>query len=353
MEKKLNANLVSILLVFSIIVPVILFSQTKNHKEGRAVWLHSSMLKQERKEVILQLEDLFDKYAGIGINHIFCFYSMMDQHQKGWDFLEVLIKEAHKREIKVHPIFCPGHRVKLEGEIKEHPEWLIRGMKGEIYPHLNIANPDVRKYFIKKVSEALKYDIDGIHLDYIRFPVNQRFSYDKITCEAFKKEYNYSPLEVHYDCGSMFWCEWIKWNAQHVTTLVREIKNIIKKSGKDVVLGVDAFPDHETAKVLIGQDWELWAKEGIVDIICPMLYTNNTDMFRRYVKEAVRIARGKCLVYPGIACSSSHNKNTPEGVVQEVKIARKEGADGVTFFSGYSLNDEFMDRLKSTVFKDK
>ena len=62
----------------------------------------------------------------------------------------------------------------LEGKIKKHPEWLIRGIKGEMYPNLNIANPDARKYLVKKVSKALKYDIDGIHLDYIRFPVNQR-----------------------------------------------------------------------------------------------------------------------------------------------------------------------------------
>jgi len=111
------------------------------------------------------------------------------------------------------------------------------------------------------------------------------------------------------------------------------------------------YHDVEAAKILIGQDWKLWAKEGIVDIICPMQYTNNVDMFRRSVKEAVKATKGKCLVYPGIACHSSHNKNTPEGVVQEVKIAREEGADGVTFFSGTSLTDEFMKKLKSSVFK--
>ena len=149
----------------------------------------------------------------------------------------------------------------------------------------------------------------------------------------------------------MVWCEWIKWNAEQVTELVREIKEMINETGKDVVLGVDVFPDPETAKVLIGQDWELWAKEGLVDIICPMQYTNNFDVFRRSVKQAVKATNGKCLIYPGIACNSSHNRNTPEGVIQEVIIAREEGADGVTFFSGTSLTDEFMEGLKSSVFK--
>ncbi|MCD4791291.1 MAG: family 10 glycosylhydrolase [Bacteroidales bacterium] len=346
--KKIKLILLSALFIF----PFILFSQSKSVEEGRAVWIHSSIFDQEKNTAVLQMQEMLDNYAEIGINNLFCFYSMNDQHKRDWDFLEVLLEEAHKRNIKVHPIFCPGQRVKLEGEIIEHPEWLIRGKKGEIYPNLNLANPEVREYFKRKVKEALKYDIDGIHLDYIRFQINQGFSYDKATCEAFKKESGYSPLEIrNQDCGSMVWCEWIKWNAEQVTTLVREIKEIIDKSGKDVVLGVDVFPDGETAKVLIGQDWELWAKEGIVDIICPMQYTNDFDVFRKSVKRAVKATEGKCLLYPGIACHSSHNKNTPEGVVQEVIITREEGANGVTFFSGTSLTDEFMDKLKATVFK--
>ncbi|MCK4813371.1 MAG: family 10 glycosylhydrolase [Candidatus Marinimicrobia bacterium] len=351
-SKTVLALITGILFLTLATIPVTLFSQAQQ-EEGRAVWLHASIFEDEEKEATQHLKELLNKYDKIGINNIFCFYTMMDQHQKKWDFLKVLLKEAHQRNIKIHSIFCPGQRVKLEGKIMEHPEWLIRGKKGEIYPNLNLANPEAREYLKRKVQEALKYDIDGIHLDYIRFPVNQRFSYDKTTCESFKKEYGYSPLEVKHDCGSMVWSEWIKWNAKHVTALVKEIKETINKSGRNVVLGVDVFPDHVTAQVLIGQDWELWAKEGIVDFICPMLYTNDTDLFRRFVKEAVKAADGKCLVYPGIACRSSHNKNTPEGVAQEVKIAREAGADGVVFFSGFSLNEEFINKLKLEVFKEK
>ncbi|MCD6564534.1 MAG: family 10 glycosylhydrolase [Bacteroidales bacterium] len=333
------------------IIPFTLFSQSENREKNRAVWIHSSMFSQEKNEAMPQMQEMLDNYAEININNLYCFYSMMFQHQKEWDFLEVLLEEAHKRNIKVHSIFCPGQRVKIEGVIKENPEWLIRGMKGEIYPNLNIANPGVKKYLISQVSEALKYDIDGIHLDYIRFPVNQRFSYDKATCEAFKKEFGDSPLDVHQDCGSMVWCEWIKWNAEHVTTLVREIKKTIEQSGKNIVLGADVFPNHRSAEILIAQNWAQWAEEGIIDFVCPMLYTNDLELFRQYVKDAVKAANGKCLVYPGIACHSSHNKNTPEGVAQEVKISIETGADGVVFFSGSSLTEEFMDKLKEDIFK--
>lgn len=331
--------------------PVILYSQGAGREEMRAVWIHSGMFDREKSGAVIRMRDLLDQYAGIGINNLFCFNSLMSQHQKEWDFLEVLIEEAHRREIKVHPIFCPGHQVSLTGEIHENPEWLITGMQGEMYPHLNIAHPGVRQYFVNMVNEALEYDIDGIHLDYIRFPVNQRFSYDYATCEAFREEFGYSPVEVAHDCGSMIWCEWIRWNAKQVTALVRDIKQTIEKSDKDLVLGADVFPDHRAATILIGQNWEQWANEGIIDFVCPMLYTNDPDLFRQYVETAVKTANGRCLVYPGIACRSSHNTNTPEGVVKEVEISRKAGADGVVFFSGYSLTEEFLNSLKEGAFK--
>ncbi|MEA1875388.1 MAG: family 10 glycosylhydrolase [Bacteroidota bacterium] len=348
MKKK---YLAAVILFILTVIPFTLFAQPEPPLEGRAVWLHGSLFEDDEKEATLHMQELLDKYSEIGINTLFCYYTMMDQHNRKWDFLEVLLKEAHERNIKVHANFCPGGGIKLEGEIKEHPEWLIRGIKGEIYTNLNLANPEAREYIKGKIKEALKYDIDGIHLDYIRFKINQGFSYDKASCEAFKKESGYSPFDGKFDSGSMIWCEWLRWNAEQVTILVREIKEIMDKSGKDVLLGVDVFSDGDAAKFLIGQDWKLWAEESLVDIICPMQYTNNADMFRRSVKRAVAVTKGKCLIYPGIACHSSHNTNTPEGVVQEVMIAREEGADGVTFFSGFSLTDEFMNKLKSSVFK--
>lgn len=332
-------------------IPATLFSQEEQTDEMRAVCLHDYMFSSEKAVAIPEITNLLDKYIPIKINNIVCFFDLSGQ-PRDYDFLEVLLEEAHKRGMKVHPIIHPGYRVKLEGEIKQYPEWLIMGRKGEIYPNLNLANKEARDYILRKVSDVLKnYDVDGIRLDYIRFQLHNGFSYDKANCEAFKTKFGKSPLEVKDDCGSIIWCEWIKWNAEHVTTLVREVKNLIQESGKDISLSVDVFPNLDAAKVEIAQDWGKWAEEGIVDVLCPMIYTNNLDVFRNCVKEAVIIANGKCLVYPTIGCITSHNKNTPEGVVESVEISREEGADGIYFFSAYSFSDEIIEKLKSTVFK--
>jgi uncharacterized lipoprotein YddW (UPF0748 family) len=319
--------------------------------EFRGVWMHPGLFSLNQNRAVVQMDSLFSLYHDIGINNLFCYNASPGENRFEWDYLAVLIREGHKKGMKIHPIFYPGYNVNLEKELADHPAWLIRDMDGKFQPNFNLANPEVRKYWVDKISASLKYDIDGIHLDYIRFPITQVYSYDSVTCEAFKMEYRYSPVEVSHDCGSMIWCEWIKWNAKQVTQLVKEIRQAINESGKQVVLGVDVFPDYETSNVLIAQDWKRWAETGLVDFICPMLYTNNLDLFKEYLRNALNLADGKCRVYPGIGIYTAHNKITKELLVKEVIITREEKTNGMVFFSGNSFSKEMQDTLKLSLFK--
>jgi uncharacterized lipoprotein YddW (UPF0748 family) len=318
--------------------------------ELRAVWIHPGLFSPVETNAGRQIDSLFDSYKEIGINNLFCYNAAPGENSFQWDYLKALITKGHQRGIKIHPIFYPGYEVNLEKEMAKNPSWLIRDMDGKYLPHLNLANPEVRKYWVDKITSTLKYDIDGIHLDYIRFPITQVYSYDSVTCSEFKREFDYSPLEVSHDCGSMIWCEWIKWNARQVTSLVTEIRAALKESGKPVVLGVDVFPDLETSKVLIGQDWGDWAEKGLVDFICPMLYTNNLVLFKEYIQRAIKISGNRCAVYPGIGVFTAHNKITKDLITREVVISRKLGTGGMVFFSGYSFNKEMRDTLKSSLF---
>ncbi len=341
------------LIVFPVIIIYLMGSSMqvckatgKNSKEIRAVWLHQTKFDKDEATAKKQITGLFDAYAQIGINSLYCYYSLKEENHLSWDYLQVIIDEGHKRGIGIHPIFCPGHEINLEQAIKEHPDWLIRDMNGKIYPAYNLALPPVRKFWMEKIAKALEYDIAGIHLDYIRFPVNQRFSYDSITCAMFRQEYGSSPLEISHDSGSMLWCEWIKWNEKQITALVKEVHDLIKASGKNVKLGADVFPSTEISPVEIGQNWGKWAREGIIDFVCPMLYTNNLELFREYLGKAVKKSGKDCDIYAGIGIVTSHNKITKEILVQEVQISREAGAQGVVFFSGNSLSEEFMGFLK-------
>jgi len=316
-------------------------------KEIKAVWLHQTKFDKEELTARKQIAALFDDYSESGINNLYCYYTLKEENDLSWDYLSVIVDEGHKRGIGIHPVFCPGHDIRPDQALKEHPGWLIRDMNGKVYPNYNLALPAVRKYWVEKISKALEYDIDGIHLDYARFPVNQRFSYDSITCAMFSQEYGISPLDDSHDSGSIIWCEWIKWNEKQVTAFVREVHDLIKASGKKVLLGADVFPSIDISPVEIGQNWGEWARDGIIDFVCPMLYINNTGLFREYLEKAVKNSASRCEVYAGIGMVTSHNKITREILEQEIRIAREVGAQGVVFFSGNSLNDDFLNFLKS------
>jgi|WetSurMetagenome_2_1015567.scaffolds.fasta_scaffold03427_2 uncharacterized lipoprotein YddW (UPF0748 family) len=335
---------------------LLLLSSCKNSMDStpelRGVWLHPGLFSPDQDRAIIQMDSLFNLYSEVGINNLFCYNTLPDENSFGWDYLGSLIRKGREKGIGIHPIFYPGYTRNLEKEIARNPSWLIRDMDGKFQPHLNLANPEVRKYWVDRIRESLKYDIAGIHLDYIRFPTTQVYSYDSATCEVFKKEFQYSPIEVSHDCGSMIWCEWIKWNSKQVTTLVTDIRHMIKESGKPVLLGADVFPDMETADVLIGQNWEEWISTGLVDFVCPMTYTNNTQLFRDYIRKAITVAGNKCKVYPGIGVHTAHNDITKDLIVKEVEITREEKANGMVFFSGYSFNKEMMDVLKASVFSE-
>lgn len=328
-------------------------AELKTEPEMRAIWLHTGLFSPVESKAAMQMDSLFTLYREVGINNLFCYNSLPGENNFQYNYLEMLIREGDKKGISIHPIFYPGYTVNLEKELAEHPSWLIRDMDGKYLPHFNLANPEVRDYWVNRIKEAFKYDIGGIHLDYIRFPTTQIYSYDSATCNTFKKIFTYSPLEVSHDCGSMIWCEWIKWNSGQVTELVKAIRQAVKDAGKSLLLGADVFPDIETSDVLIAQDWGRWANKGLLDFICPMLYTNDTLLFRKYLRRAIDAADGNCKVYPGIGVHTSHNDITKELIVKEVSITREEKTNGMAFFSGYSFNKEMRDTLAVSLFKEQ
>lgn len=343
-----NHSLKGVILLLSAIF-LLCFSACKKTDTGnseiRAVWIHPGLFSLNQDSAVTHMQQLFASYSEAGINNLFCYNTLKHQNSFDWDYLRVLTDLGHHQGIKIHPVFYPGYDVRMTGEIAAHPDWLIRNMDGTTLPNLNLTLPAVRDYWLRQISEALRYDIDGIHLDYTRFPINQKYSYDSVTIAAFKKVYGVSPLEISPDCGNLFWCEWINWNTGQITLLVKEIRHLLDGQDRKLLLGVDAFPDIETARVLIGQDWTRWAHDGLIDLVCPMLYTNDTVLFRKYLASVIEAVGNECITCPGIGIVTAENKITPALLSDELSVARNLGARGMAFFSGYSLNQEFMDVL--------
>ncbi|MGB4704936.1 MAG: family 10 glycosylhydrolase [Candidatus Saccharicenans sp.] len=341
------------------------------------VWLHPGQFGQRKEEAAEKIGKTLDAYVAAGINSLFMMvkgtsgyvYFESDIGVKDpaydWDFFGLFLEEARKRNLDVHPRFCVFTEGALPGKVREHPEWLVVGPGREMVRSVNPALPEVRAYEISLMSElAKKYSVDWIHLDYIRFPCEPTepyFSHDGRTLKLFREEtgIDFRALKAR-DSGNPYWNVWLEWNRKQVTRFVRELRAELEKTGRLVRISAAVFPDADNARVLIGQDWAAWAKEGLVDMLNPMLYTNDLALFEELTRRAVEAGKPnkvsapgagspaavrKVLVCPGIGIVTSHNQATPEIMLEEVRLARSLGADGAVFFSGGSLTEAFLDAL--------
>jgi uncharacterized lipoprotein YddW (UPF0748 family) len=329
----------------------------------RGVWMHPGFFGPEKTAALAKIQTTLDEYEKAGINTLVMLVKNTSGHvyyasetgvrdsARDWDFFGVFLAEAKKRGMEVHPWFCVFPESSLLGRVREHPEWLITSPNREMVGAVNPALPAVRDYEISLMLEvAGKYDVDWIHLDYIRYPCEPTepfFSFDRETLRLFKEDTGIDMAAVKArDSGNMAWNEWLNWNRERVTVFVRELREALKKTGRKIKISAAVFPDAQNARVLIGQDWPAWAREGLVDMLCPMLYSNGTGLYEKLVREAVAYGKGRCQVCPGIGIGTSHNQNTPEGMIEQMRISSSLGADGVVFFSSSSLNQPFLEKLR-------
>jgi uncharacterized lipoprotein YddW (UPF0748 family) len=319
----------------------------RDHQEIRAVWF-SAPSNEYTNETINYIDSLFLQYEQIHITHLFWFNNLKDPgfRESSFRLLDTLIVKAHQKGMKLHPVYSPGAENPGAHKPQIRKEWFIINIKGDTVPCLNFSNDEVKKYVLTDLSEYLKHDIDGINLDFVRFPVNLSFSYDSLTISNFEREASVSFKGSSYDCGNISWCEWVKWNADQVTQLVGEINKTMKGHNKELLLSADVFPDYEMAQVEIGQDWDKWARDKIVDMICPMLYTNNSALFRQYAEKAVCVAGHNVLVLPGIATTSVHNISTCDDLIDQAKICQISGADGMVFFRLSLKEKKYIESIK-------
>ncbi|HOW85414.1 MAG TPA: family 10 glycosylhydrolase [Candidatus Aminicenantes bacterium] len=330
----------------------------------RGVWMHPGLFGPVKADAVEKMRTVLDEYARAGINTLIMLVKNTSGHvyyaseigvpdpAYGWDFFGTFLAEARKRGMEVHPWFCVFPESAILGQVRQHPEWLISSPKREMVAAVNPALPAVRAYEIGLMLEVVrKYDVGWVHLDYVRYPCEPAepfFGFDAETLRLFKEDTGVDMATVKArDTGNPVWNVWLRWNTGRVTVFVRELKAALAGTGRKVRISAAVFPDAVNARVMIGQDWAAWGREGLVDMLNPMIYTNDARLFETLVREAVACGGSRTIVCPGIGIGTSHNQNTPGGMLEQMRLSRTLEAGGVVFFSASSLAPPFLEALKT------
>ena len=214
----------------------------------------------------------------------------------GFDPLETAIRAAHANGIELHawvnvmPAWWGTEKPTEPRQIyNTKPEWFWYDQKGErqplapkFYVSLNPCLPEVRKYLVDVLKDlAEHYAIDGLHLDYTRFPndavpgVAPRpgidFPRDKTTLSLFAKDTGKTPDK---DAAA-----WNAWRAEQVTSLVRVIRAMLRAARPKAELSSAVGPVPENALAHHFQDAKTWLAEKLVDCVYPMNYTADRKVF--------------------------------------------------------------------------
>lgn len=167
------------------------------------------------------------------------------------------------------------------------PEWFWYDATGKRQPlgwycSVNPCYPEVRQYLIDVMKEIVTgYPVDGLHLDYIRFPNESTSAYpngqvpdyprDRRTVEMFRRVTGRTPDEAP--------AQWNAWRADQVTQLVREIRAMVMREKPRVSLTAAVSAEPELALRNYHQDSRRWIAEGLVDAVFPMNYDADMNTY--------------------------------------------------------------------------
>ncbi|MFC1705612.1 glycoside hydrolase family 10 protein [Planctomycetota bacterium] len=236
-----------------------------------------------------------------------------------------------------------------------HPEWVVVGSDGkpqklnEHYVCGNPARDDFRAHVAAIAGEiASRYEVDAIHLDYIRYVTDLEqeldFSYDDVTLKRFGSDPKEAPDE------------WRRFKEEQVTRTVATIRESTRNARKSCRLTAAVFAPKK-GRVKVFQDVERWVQEGLLDALYPMCYSADMADFAKRLRESLplgspgdtgassgkrpgRRAAGAIPVYPGIGVFKHED---PGLTRQQIETVRGLKTGGFCLFC-YSSFFESIDR---------
>ena len=316
--------------------------------EVRAVWLttiggidwpstyaHDGMgiAKQQK-----QLTDMLDQLKAVGINTVLlqtrvrattiypsdiepwdgCL-SGKPGKSPGYDALQFAIDECHRRGMELHAwvVTIPVGKWNTYGcqQLRRRYGALIRKIGDEGY--MNPESPTTASYIADICEEITKkYDVDGIHLDYIRYPETWR---------GAKRE-------------------------AYITNIVRTINRRVKFYKPWVKLSCSPIGKYDdlsryrsngwNARSRVAQDAQGWLRDGLMDQLYPMMYFAGNNFYPFAIDWKEQSFGRHVISGLGVYMLHPRERNWPMAEVQrQLNVVREIGMGHCYFRAKFLLDN--------------
>lgn len=345
--------------------------------EIRAIWLDRGAIVAAKNDA--GLAKLFDRFATAGINLVFLetvnasypiFPSQVAPEQNpllnGWDPLASSIRLAHDRQMELHAwtwIFAAANQRhnELMGQPQDflgpvltaHPDWGAGDRQGNPFqPYskkafFDPANPELQQYLLDLLTEiATNYDVDGIQLDYIRYPFQERsrnevYGFGDASRLQFRLQ-GY-PDPVNMEIRDRHWKQWQEFRVAQVDQFVEKASTTLRQKRPDLILSAAVFPMPRDQRLdQIQQNWEAWVEAGHIDLLVPMTYAEDaTDLATLTADVLATLPTSGTLLLPSVRLL-----NLDVGLAfDQLQLLRQLPTAGTAFFAASDLTPDLAENL--------
>ncbi|MDY8138394.1 hypothetical protein U0D62_22410 [Aquimarina sp. 2201CG5-10] len=286
------------------------------------------------------------------------------------EVLKKLTPLAKKEGLEVHAwMFTmnrPGDEVALQ-----HPEWYAVSKEGkscydtrpyvDYYQWLCPTRKESRNHILGLVENLAKVEgITSVHLDYIRYsdiflPIGLLpkynlvqdeelpefdFCYCEVCLQTFEKEHHKNPKDVKNTAIDM---EWKQFRLNQIKRVVDEAYEIVHKYDKKLTAAV--FPYPEMADHMVRQRWDKWNIDEVLPMIYHNFYNEEVDWIGYATDQGVKDLEGReTKLHTGVYLPPM----SAEDVSEAIRLAKENGASGISFFDGNALTEEQFKAIKAS-----
>ena len=222
---------------------------------------------------------------------------------------------------------------------------------------LSPNHPDVNEYLMKVFRELItNYDIDGLHLDYIRYQ-DAEYGRNPYAIAQFKSESGNDPgpwfleMERSTIASPRLIANMKRWNnfkRKAVTSLVKDTRALVDEVRPNCIISAAVKPNLYVARERYFQEWNVWLAGDYLDWVVPMNYSSKKREFARNIDvindNFPKKYREKIIM--GIALYNQ----TPSEASEKIKFSRLRQFPRISIFS---YNIMIKDRRYSAVFDEE
>ena len=260
----------------------------------------------------------------------------LQETDSSWDPLAYAIARAHLSNLQLHAWVnvYPGWRgtrpptdsIQLWNR---HKSWFLSWQADSTaalrpgYSWLNPVLPEVQNHLRALVFELSdRYNLDGIHFDYFRYPGPGDFVRDSRN-PVYQKIFDFRNATPR---------DWDNFRRGQISSFLRSCRTYLKRTHPKLSLSAAIFGDREIGTRAFFQDSRCWVWNEGLDWVVPMTYTSDTLQFHHWLTFYRTYPRRAVL--PGILTRSS------SVFWQELHLIQKCRLPGFSFFSYKALFPE-------------